>query len=86
MLPLTTEICRCILKNSKLKYLIEVDSFFNVKKEVRKVVILDKRLKKSLKKYGYWSPLFGKTPKGPTVTKSECQSACAPGDPCSAPE
>jgi len=49
-------------------------------------------LKKSLSRYAYWNFLFGQ--KRPTdslkgiqfKSAGNCQAACAPGDPCSAPQ
>lgn len=48
-----------------------------------------KKLKKSLGRYAYWNFLFGKkktmAPKEIGFEMaSNCQAACAPGDPCSA--
>lgn len=50
-----------------------------------------RKLKKSLMRYAYWNFLFGRkktnSPKGVQFKSvSACQVACAPGDPCSAPE
>lgn len=49
------------------------------------------KLKSSLARYAYWNFLFGRektiNPKGIQFKNAgNCQVACAPGDPCSAPQ